>query len=164
MTDFVSNDMLKNLWDIERDYTGYGKLSLSPKFLNYFSDEIRFQLTESLSLNAAIDLSLKKLMCSSPYEFKEESKVLDYIHTNKDIYLAVLDSITASADMFPGSKRVLSLYKDAEADDEFLVLSIGFETYPLNLFESMQSLKQKFLPNLEKSASGWISVIPEHIL
>lgn len=163
MTEFVSNQELKDNWNAKRWDDTYENISLTPKYLNYFSDEVRFPFTYNLSQNAAIDESLKKLKYFSPYEFKDEAKVLEYIHENDNLYLAVLESIAAAAEIFPDSKRVLSLYCDTESDDKFLILSIGYKTYPKNLFASLKSLKQKYLHSLEKAASGWISVVPEHI-
>lgn len=154
---YERNSEIHNVWDgMTSDSTQY-PLTTGNAFLDPFSDECRFQYT--MSINESLEDSLRHLQLIAPYDIEDYTHVMTYLRENKDIYLSLIDAIKAAADFFPHAHLVLSLHSDLECDDEYLLLNVGMEIYPEDLFDKFDALDERYMESLSKVESGWLTVM-----
>lgn len=156
MTGYAQNPELRDVWSEMSENTIYEPLTTGNRYLDLFSDPIRFD--EHLPKNVAIEISLHQLKLAFPFEIDGCESVINYICDNNSVYLALIYAITGAAEIFPQSRRILSLYQDPEIDDEYLLLNIGLNSYPEDLFDKIDLLYPKYSSYMDDIKSGWLTV------
>jgi len=156
MTGYAQNPELQDVWSEMSENPFNEPLTTGNRYLDLFSDSVRFD--ENLPKNVAIEKSLHDLKLAFPFEIDGCESVINYICDNNSLYIALMNAIVAASEIFPQSIRVLSLYKDPEIDDEYLLLNIGLNTYPEDLFDKMDLLYPKYSSYMDDIKSGWLTV------
>lgn len=92
-----------------------------------------------------------------------DKDVQEYIKDHRGIKEAVNAMINASKEVFPNQPSELSVYRDPEVDDSWVLLTVAFGEYPEDISMRLNKVKQAYLPLL-KNSEGWCSVVVTHKL
>ena len=85
-------------------------------------------------------------------------QVIDYLARHSDLVPNVVQICELAAQEFPaGTERALELFRDIDADDEYLTLYIRAGSYDDGIMQRIHTLWEKYEPGLADK-SGWMLV------